>query len=351
MNNEEEKRTDGQEQEEIEEILSGVQSLKDEVEQEEDNGGYVSQFGELEEFTEDTEENTVVTKKPRSTKKVVVVSIIVVCLLLAGALGVYFAFFDKSIYGTWVNTQTTSDGTQLSTYYVFERNSLETYSANEYVHQRTVYNQVKYDENTFGILQNGEVSMNCSYSVTGNLIKGKKLSYTMKGYEEQPPVEMDKVSKKDLPNADDLKGPKFKLNDKIVGVWEKEDNVGYMEYLIFDETGKMTVFNADNSSMQENIQKYNFDGKELTMAGDTEDTKIKASIDGKTFSVTIESMYVGEIVQKYNKITDEEFTQIKSKLKEGTYEIPTNPTVPVTEATENATESMTETVTELVTKE
>ena len=342
MNNEEEKRTDNQEQEDIEEILSGVQSLKDEVEQEE-NSGYVSQFRELEEFTEDTEtESMVVAKKPKSTKKVVLISVIVVCLLLAGALGVYFVFFDKSIYGAWVNTQTSSDGTQLSTYYVFERNSLETYSANEYVYQKTIYNQVKYDGNTFGILQDGEVSMRCSYNVTGNLIKGKQLSYTMEGYEEREPVEMKSVRKKDIPNADNLKGPKFKMNDKIVGVWEKEDNVEYMEYLIFDETGKMTLFNADNSSMQESVQKYNFDGKELTMAGKTEDTKIKASVDGKTFSVTMESIYVGEIVQKYNKITDEEFSQIKAKLKEGTYEIPTAPTIPIEESTEITTEAVTE---------
>ena len=287
---------------------------------EDTENNYVSQFGELAEFDDSGEDtavdepiqNTQKKRKSMSTKKFIVVTVISAVLILCLALGTYFVFFNKTVFGKWVQTQTSEDGSQtINTYYVFRGNSIEISSADQYTYQKNIFNDVQYDKDTFSILQDGKVYMRCSYTVEGNLIQGKKLSYAMEGYEDQQ-IELTNTS--DVPTSDALEGPELKLNDRILGVWKNADVTDYVEYLIFDETGKMTQFSADNSAMRETVCKYNFDGKQLVLRNNGEDLKRDVTIEKDTLSIKTESLYVGEITLQYQKISNEEFEKIKTEL-------------------------------------
>ena len=310
---------------------------------EDTENNYVSQFGELAEFDDSGEDtavdepiqNTQKKRKSMSTKKFIVVTVISAVLILCLALGTYFVFFNKTVFGKWVQTQTSEDGSQtINTYYVFRGNSIEISSADQYTYQKNIFNDVQYDKDTFSILQDGKVYMRCSYTVEGNFIQGKKLSYAMEA-------------------SDALEGPEFKLNDKILGVWKNADVTDYVEYLIFDETGKMTQFSADNSAMRETVCKYNFDGEQLVLRNNGEDLKRDVTIEKDTLSIKTESLYVGEITLQYQKISSEEFEKIKTELAQGICEIPTSPELSTEEvtsssSTENtATEISTENNTEI----
>ena len=339
------------EKEEIDSILTETADLRKKITSPpKTDSSYVSQFGELDEFIEEDEtlsENEPSTdiavqlpqKKKASTKKAVIIATLCVLLFLAIGLGVYFVFFNNSIYGTWVNIQTTSDGTEISTYYKFTKDYIENYQTDGYTYKKTTYNDVQYKDNTFSIIQDGKIYMRCPYSITGNLIQGKKMAYSIEGYETYSDIELTKIFAKDIPGTDVLKEATFKVNKDILGTWEYSENVDYMEYFVFDENGYMTIFSGDNSNMVESIQRYNFDGKTLSLYNAQEPTQITTEVKGNKLSVTIENLYIGTLVRQYNKVSAEDFEAVKEKLKTGEYEIPTAAQIPTPTETSTPAET------------
>ena len=347
-----------------EDILSEF-SYDDDDEEEEK---YTSQFGELEEFVEGydkndfTEEalaetNTKVKKKMKSSTKITIAVIAVIVLAILAA-GVYFIFFNKSIQGKWIVNQTDSSTGQTSTaYYNFRNNYLEVISCDNYLYQKNTYTDVKYESNSFSIYQDGEVIIKFLYDVQGNLIQGKKLTLTIDGYGDEGKFDMTNTW--DIPAYDSLQGPEFKNNDSIVGIWKNSDSIssyGYIEYIRFDADGFMKQYSGYNSRIVETIQKYNFDGKNITMKYDDE-YSVEASVKNNKLSINTENAYVGKITIEYDKIGEDDFNKDISTLKAGEYEMPTqvqlpdDVQIPETEtsvSTENTSE--TEKVTETATK-
>ena len=338
----------------VDSILSEISSLKEENNDEEvpadtvetKSDGYVSQFGELEEFTEDTESEvvgeTAKTRKKMSTKKAVTILVLCVVLLMGIGIGAYFVFFDHSIYGKWLITQTYDDGTKADTYYIFRKYAIEISAFDGHSYQKNVYNDVSYEKDTFSILQDGKVYMRCSYSVKGNLIQGKTLTYSMEGYENLPSVELNNTSA--VVTEDALETSEFKGDKTIIGIWENNESVACMDYLLFDDKGKMTQLIADNSVIRKTVKNYDFDGKQISLKDGQGEVKFDVECKGDNLSITMDSLYTGQIIHKYHKISQEKFDQDTTKLNEGKYELPTASELPseIVEPTAQPKETSTE---------
>lgn len=330
---------------------------------------YTSQFGELEEYVEGYDKNDFTeealaetnakNKKKMKASAKITIAVIAVIVLAVLAAGVYFVFFNKAIQGKWIVNQTNDSTGQTSTaYYNFGDNYLEVISYDNYIYQKNTYTDVKYESNSFSIFQDGEVIIKFLYDVQGNLIQGKTLTLTIEGYGDEGKFDMTNTW--DIPAYDSLQGPEFKNNDSIIGVWKKEDtsslSYGYIEYVRFDENGFMTQYSGYNSRIVETVQKYNFDGKNITMKYDNE-YSVEASVKNNKLSINTENAYVGKITVDYNKLSEEDFNKVISTLKAGEYEMPTQAQMnddvqlPETE-TSDSTEitSETENVTETSTK-
>ena len=242
-----------------------------------DDEKYTSQFGELEDYVEgydknDFTEKTLAETEAKNKKKMkastkVTIAIITLIVLSALAASVYFVFFNNTIKGKWVVNQTDDNtGQTSSAYYNFGDNYLEVISYDDYIYQKNTYTDVKYEDNTFSIIQDGQVIIKFLYDVRGNLIQGKTLTMTIDGYGDDGKFDMTNTW--EIPGAESLKGPEFKNNDSILGIWKKDDSAvsyGYIEYVRFDDNGFMTQYSGYNSRIVETIQKYNFDGKNITM--------------------------------------------------------------------------------------
>lgn len=312
--------------------------------EDDENSDYISQFGELEGFVEGYEKNdfdggvavdAMPENKKKMKKKTLITIIVVVAIVIIGlAVGAYFVFFNNSIKGTWMEEG--EDGA--NTYYVFNDNSFEIISGNEYTTQKSIYSDVQYDNGTMSIMAYGEVYMRFTYSVSGNLIQGKTLSLTMEGYESSGAIELKNAWNVDVPQ--ELSGPEFKKNDEIIGVWKGVDTDGYIDYIVFDDNGNMTQVMGDNSRMNETKQKYSFDGSKINMKYNEQEYSVDASVDGKKLQITSFNQYTyAETVMKYEKTTQEEYDKTLSSLRAKNCEIPT---IAATEASTSSTEANTE---------
>ena len=328
-----------------------------------DDEKYTSQFGELEDYVEgydknDFTEKTLAEAEAKTKKKMkastkVTIAIITLIVLSALAASVYFVFFNNTIKGKWVVNQTDDNtGQTSSAYYNFGDNYLEVISYDDYIYQKNTYTDVKYEDNTFSIIQDGQVIIKFLYDVKGNLIQGKTLTMTIDGYGDDGKFDMTNTW--EIPGAESLKGPEFKNNDSILGIWKKDDSAvsyGYIEYVRFDDNGFMTQYSGYNSRIVETIQKYNFDGKNITMKYDNE-YSVEASVKNNKLSINTENAYVGKITINYNKLSEDDFNKDIATLKAGEYEMPTEAEISTENETSDSTEitSETEKVTEAATK-
>lgn len=336
-----------------------------------DDNGYSSQFGELEEFVDnstDLENASVASaekkRKSLSTKQISIIAVVAIVLVAVIALGAYFVFFNNSIKsGAWVPVsidETTqevieSDDETTKQYYKFTDTQMVVYYANGYATSESSCN-ITYDGNTF-VMQDG-TGLTLTYEISGNLIKGKFLTLTIAGYEEQP------LTYKWSPNVDipELTGPEFTVNEEILGYW-KYTNGSNIVYKEFTEDGITNEYTAYEGTRQKYSQMYNYDGENITtlspggtnLYGETVDPGTEetnqAVIEGDTLT-----LYQSSIPYEFTRSSKEEYEEYESAVLAGTYEYPTvdysqyevDTEVATTETTEEVT---TEAVTEVATEE
>ena len=336
-----------------------------------DDSGYSSQFGELEEFLDDSTDSEAEAiadaeknRKPMSTKKLSIIAVVAIVLVAVIALGAYFVFFNKSIKsGAWVPVsidETTqeiieSEDETTKQYYKFTDTQMIVYYGNSYATSESCCD-VTYEGNTF-VMQDG-TNLTLTYEISGNLIKGKLLTLTIAGYEDQP------ITYKWAPFVEipELEGPEFTLNDEIIGYWKYTNgtNVVYKE---FTEDGVTNEYSAYEGTKQMYSQKYNFDGENITtlspggtnLYGETiepgtEETN-QLTIDGDTLT-----LYQSSLPYEFTRATKEEYDEYMSAVLAGTYEYPTVDYSQYETATEVATsedtnEGATEATTEADTEE
>ena len=345
---------------------SDISNEVDGGENEEDTNGYSSQFGELEEFVENSTETDseadVASKKqskPLSTKQISIIAVIVIVAVAVIGLGAYFIFFNNSIKsGAWIPVtidETTQEVIELEDettkqYYKFTDTEMIVYYSNSYAANESSC-EIIYEGNTF-VMQDG-TSLTLTYDVSGNIIQGKFLTLTIAGYEDQP-LTFKWSSNVETP---ELTGPEFTKNDEIIGYW-KYSNGSNIVYKEFTEDGVTNEYTAYEGTCQKYSQMYNFDGENVitlspggtdiygtTIDPGTEETN-QAVIEGDTLT-----LYMSSIPYEFTKSSKEEYEEFKSSAVAGTYEYPTvdysQYEVATTEtATEETTEEATETVTE-----
>lgn len=318
----------------------------------EESEKYVSQFGELEDFVEGYQsddfnggnvESVMPPKKKMSKKKLATIIVVIAVVVVALAIGVYFVFFNNNIKGTtWLYTDENSTS---KTYYTFTGKTMEIVSGDEYMTQKNIYCDVKYDGNTISVMNGENVGVQYTYTISGNLIQGKTLTLSMEGYVV---AEMPNANKIELP--EELSGPEFTKNDDIIGIWKNTAEQGYVDYMTFTEDGMMTQFMGNNTSIQEVSQKYNFDGEAINLKYQDTDYPITARVEGDKLIVTSSqfdsSTYTYQEVEIiYEKTTQEDLDKTEKSLLAGTCEIPTSATTATT-ATSSATEATTEATSE-----
>lgn len=297
---------------------------------EEQSENYESQFGELEDFIDDDNKNdgiateTKINKKPINKKKVTIISVIVAVIVIVLAVGVYFVFFNKSPKGIWVYEGNAEEDT-VDVYYKFTDNSLETVSGDEYVTRKATYYNVNYDKNSFNLNLSGENVSKIVYNVSGNMIKGRTLSFAFESSPEQK-TELKSINSMDnVPT--ELKGPEFVKNDEIIGVWRNTSKSGILEFIVFDDRGYMTQSQIiSNTYSTEMTQRYTFDGEKVNMKYNDSEYDTPAYIKDGKFYITSYSPYTyEEITLEYEKISEDEYNSIKKDLENGNpIEIPTD---------------------------
>lgn len=350
----------------VEEVIEVEETSEEETDENQatESEEYTSQFGELEGFVENyNPENAGQTlekqKKPVNKKKLAIILGVVVVLLAVIAVAVYFVFFNNSPKGVWVLNETSEDGsTAQQVYYKFNDGSLETVVGNDYMTQTTVYSKVNYGNNAFSIVggDTDDYIQNFSYTMSGNLIQGKTMEFSFDKYPDEK-TSIVKVDNVGVPT--ELKGPKFKLNKDIVGVWKNTAKSGYLEYLVFDENGYLTEKSVDSKYYNaERTQRYNYDKSQLTMSSEGEDYNVPAEIRKGKLYITSTNMYTGEAYEiEYEKVSDSDYKKFKEELSACSVEIPTDDLVVHSSQTEDETgteesskASTTEAVTEGVSK-
>ena len=283
---------------------------------------YEPQFGELENFMEDDNKDsdiateTKVNKKPINKKKVTIISVVVAVIIIALAVGIYFVFFNKSPKGIWVSEGNTEEDT-VDVYYKFTDNSLETVSGDEYVTRKATYYNVSYEKNAFNLILSEENASKIVYDISGNMIKGRTLSFAFESSPEEK-TELKSVSSMDgLPT--ELKGPEFVKNDDVIGVWRNTSKSGVLEFIVFDDRGYMTQNQIiSNTYSTETIQRYTFDGKQVNMQYNGSDYNTPAYIkDGKFYITSYNPYTYAEITLEYEKISEDEYNNIEKDLNNG----------------------------------
>lgn len=348
-------------------ILNEVNNEVDDVKEAEEDNGYSSQFGELDEFVDnsadiDSDMKSKKQSKPLSTKQVLIIAVIVIVAVAVIGLGAYFIFFNNSIKsGAWIPVtidETTqevieSEDDTIKQYYKFTDNEMVVYYANSYAANESAC-EISYEGDTI-VMQDG-TNLKLTYDISGNLIKGKYLTLTIAGYEDQP-LSFKWSSNVETP---ELTGPKFTKNDKILGYW-KYSNGSNIVYKEFTADGFTNEYTAYEGTYQKYSQMYNFDGKNVitlssggtdiygaTVEPGAEETT-QAEIDGDTLT-----LYMNSIPYEFTKSSKEEYEEFKSSVIAGTYEYPTvdysQYEVATTETTKDTTEKTTEGTTEVITE-
>lgn len=354
----EEKLKDNSEKENILEETDLIEEIEEKTVKEEtveeQSENYESQFGELEDFTEDDNKNddietkTKIGKKSINKKKVRIISVIVAVIVIVLAVGVYFVFFNKSPKGIWVYEGNTEEGA-VNVYYNFSDNSLETVSGDEYVTRKATYYNINYDKNSFNLNLSEENVSKIVYNISGNMIKGRTLSFYFESSPDQKTELKSINSMDDVPT--ELKGPEFVKNDEIIGVWRNTSKSGILEFIVFDDKGYMTQSQIiSNTYSTEATQRYTFDGKKVNMKYNESEYDTPAYIKDGKFYITSYSPYTyEEITLEYEKISEDEYNSIKKDLENGgPIEIPTDDLV-VHSSEEATSNTKSEAVTEATT--
>ncbi len=328
---------------------------------------YTSQFGELEEFLEDydtvTEEATPTTKKASkslSTKATAIIAVIAVLLVALIAFGVYFLFFNNSIKsGMWVPVkldETTQEYVEtaeegVEQYYKFTDTKWIACGGNDYASSYSETDAVLTDS-TLEMKDSSKMIFN--YTITGNVIKGKYLTFTIPGYDDEPLTFKWKPSVK-MPKQN---GPEFKKNESILGYWLYTDPYyGMNFYLEFTDDGEFNEYTADTGFVSITSQKYNYDGENIITLSpggvDAYNQEIKAGTEIKEKAVVegdTLTLYQNEIPFTFTRSSKEDYEKYRDAVLAGTYEYPTAdfsqlqiPTeIVTTEATTEATTQVTE---------
>lgn len=334
----------------------------------EQNSGYSSQFGELEDLVDNstnTEDSTVSQNqnKPSSKAPVVIIAVVAILVVASIALGVYFLFFNNNSNsiksGAWVPVtidETTKEIVEpedetVNQYYKFTDTDMTVYYSNGYAANEQTY-KVTYKDYSLTINDGQELTFN--YMISGNFIQGKTLTLTIPGYDDQP------MTFKWIPNAkkSELTGPEFTKNDKIIGYW-KFEMPGNIIYKEFTEDGVTNEYATFQGTCQKYSQMYNFDGENLItlspgssdMSGEIKpgtEEKNEVKIDGDKLT-----LYMSGIPYEFTKSSKEEYEEFKEASISGTYEYPTIdysqyeiPTETTTDATESVKVPVTEEVAE-----
>lgn len=302
----------------------------------EQNNGYSSQFGELEDIVDDstdTENNAESQEqvKSASTKSVLVMAVVVILIVATIGLGAYFLFFNKSITsGVWVPVtvdETTKEIIEpeddtIIQYYKFTDTDMIAYYSNGYAANESS-GKIMYKDNTFSMADDANLVF--KYEITSDGIKGKRLTLTIAGYEDQPMIFKWEPSAK----VAKLTGPDFTVNDEILGFWkyEKEDFVTYKEFTKDGVTNEYTVYMGNCQIFS---QKYNFDGENIVTLspGGTDiygatiepgkEEKSPATLEGDKLT-----LHLSGIPYEFTKSSEKEYKEFKKAAMEGTYEYPT----------------------------
>lgn len=344
----------------------------DKLEKNTESNSYESQFGELEDYVdssadENAEADTAESKKePMSTKKLAIIAVVSILVVATIALGVYYAFFNKSIKsGVWVPVtidETTQEVVELEDestkqYYRFTNKGMEVFYGNGYATSESSCN-LTYNANSF-VMQDGS-NLTLNFEVTGNLIEGKFMKLTIAGYEDQP------ITYKWAPfvKIPDITGPEFTKNEDILGFW-KYENGSTVVYKEFTDDGYTNDYVIYSGMKQKSTQKYNFDGKNIVTLSPGGTNMYYEQIEPGTeekFPLTIEgdklTVDQNGVPVEFTKATKEEFEKFEAEVLAGTYEYKEDPTIdysqyeelPTESSTEATTDSVTETVTEEITE-
>lgn len=275
-----------------------------------ENGGYVSQFGELTNADGEPLETTALTEEPKKKfflfKYIHPSIFIAICVFLVAliAFGVYWIFGSKTITGTWMRevennnsaSSTADEVEKIAVYYTFEKadsNGKGTY----YMNVQGEQSKGEYKLSTSGdkkkiTIGNSELT----YEVTGvKLFGNATLKLTQDAYTdkttgkkvESQTIEMNQDKN---PGYDEMSMKDYKTDKDLIGKWNTEYKISYyygMYQLDCDieikDNGIMTVHasNSDIGMDSTYYYAYSAENGKLTFKGVTDKDKNKATLEYK----------------------------------------------------------------------
>ena len=341
-----------------------------------ENGAYVSQFGELTNADGEPLETTVPVEEPKKKfflfKYIHPSIFIAICVFLVAliAFGVYQVFGSKTITGTWMRevennssaSSTADEVEKIAVYYTFEKADSDG-KGTYYMNVQGEQSKGEYTLSTSGdkkkiTIGNSELT----YEVTGiKLFGSAKLKLTQDAYTDQTTgqkvdsqtIEMNQD--KD-PGYDEMSMKDYKVDKDLVSKWKTDFKISYyygMYQLDCDieikDNGIMTVHasNSDIGMDSTYYYAYSAENGKMTIKGVTDEDKNKATLEYKLKDGIL------TIVDKNNKTIFSESTlgsaqyyKDGEKKPEGITTTPTT-TVPTKEA---ATQSTAKSTTQATTK-
>lgn len=203
------------------------------------DGGYVSQFGEIEGINNGgvSETKTVVRKKKRLIMPTVIVSAGILLATVVVAV-VYLLFFDTSVVGTYIiepettgEEVTTQSEDQVKSYFIFKEDGtlIQRYGSYEYLGTYQTSSEDGQSKIYLSIPGNG-VDVTYNYKIEGNKLTGAKLVWSddIGNSVTLAPATYSEVEVEDIEDA--------KVDEGLVGKWE--DTLGQ---------GIVYTFNDDNT--------------------------------------------------------------------------------------------------------